>query len=343
MQFTQPWKTRLQQLIVLASRHPRVLALFGFVSGLASFLLVERRESLAGIIALLMLASWAWLLLENLLTRSLSRWLGLDLPPPLLRYATQMIHQESLFFVLPFFFTTTTWNSGQAVFTSLLGLAALVSITDPLYYHWVAPRRWALMVLHGLTLFAVLLTTLPLIYQLATPQSYRLALACTMLLAFPSLLGALRGQSWRRRLLLLGLLTVLGGAGWWGRAWVPPATLWLTRAAVSLEMDERNRKPGATVKRIDQAQLHTQGLYAYTAIHAPRGLRERIYHVWRHAGREVDRIPLEIRGGRKEGYRAWSHKRHFPKDALGRWEVRVQTEAGQMIGVLRFRVVKQAD
>ncbi|ACO76439.1 hypothetical protein AvCA_01770 [Azotobacter vinelandii CA] len=334
----QSWKIRLQPLIALASRHPRLLALFGFASGLASFFLVERKESLASIIAIVMLVSWAWLLLENLLTRSLSRWLGLELPPPLLRYATQMVHQESLFFVLPFFFTTTTWNSGQAAFTLLLGLAALVSITDPLYYRWLAPRRWAFMAFHCLTLFAVLLTTLPLIYQLATPQSYRLALACTMLLAFPSLLGALNGQNWRRRLLLIGLLAALGGAGWWARTWVPPATLWLNAVAVTQEIDGRTRKPGANLKRIELARLQARGLYAYTAIHAPRGLNERIYHVWRHAGREVDRIPLEIRGGRQEGYRAWSHKRHFPANSPGRWEIRVQTEAGQLIGVLRFRV-----
>jgi len=336
----QPWKNRLQPLITLASRHPRLLALFGFASGLASFLLVDRTESLASIIAVVMLVSWAWLLLENLLTRSLARWFGLDLPPPLLRYATQMVHQESLFFVLPFFFTTTSWNSGQALFTGLLGVAALVSIIDPLYYRWLAPRRGVFMAFHCLTLFAVLLTALPLIYQLATPQSYRLALGSAVLLAFPSLLGTLRGQGWLRRLLLLGLLAGLAGLGWWARTWVPPATLWLNDVAVTLEMDEHRREPGVGLKRVGLAQLHDQGLYAYTAIHAPRGLHERIYHVWRHAGQEVDRIALEIRGGRGEGYRAWSHKRRFPAASLGLWEVRVQTEAGQLIGVLRFRVVK---
>lgn len=36
------------------------------------------------------------------------------------------------------------------------------------------------------------------------------------------------------------------------------------------------------------------GLYAYTAIHAPRGLNERIYHVWYCDNNEVDRIALDI-------------------------------------------------
>jgi hypothetical protein len=84
--------------------------------------------------------------------------------------------------------------------------------------------------------------------------------------------------------------------------------------------------------------LRSSGLYAYTSINAPRGLDERIYHVWRHNGEEVDRIALDIHGGRKEGYRAWTHKQNFPPDVLGKWQVRVLTEDGQMIGVLRFEV-----
>ena len=75
-----------------------------------------------------------------------------------------------------------------------------------------------------------------------------------------------------------------------------------------------------------------------TAISAPRGLAERIYHVWRHNGKVVDRIALDINGGRKEGYRAWTQKRNFPADPSGKWRVDVLTDGGQMLGVLRFRV-----
>ena len=71
---------------------------------------------------------------------------------------------------------------------------------------------------------------------------------------------------------------------------------------------------------------------------APRGLDERIYHVWKLDGVEMDRIALDIHGGRKAGYRAWTHKRNFPADPVGDWRVQVVTEAGQQIGVLRFRV-----
>lgn len=332
------WRARLRRLLELAQRYPGLIAAFGFVSGVASFLLVERHESLAKVIALVMLASWIWLVLENLLRRSLSRWLGIRIPRVLLRYLTQLVHQESLFFVLPFFVITTAWNSAQALFTGLLAVAALVSIIDPLYYRWLARRRWLYLAYHSITLFAVLLTALPIILRLSTAQSYPLALGIAVLLSFPSLSGLLQVQRWWRGLALCGLALLLGGSGWLVRSGIPPATLWMTEMAVASELDDRNRAPGRARLEISQADLHRQGLYAYTAISAPRGLNERIYHVWRHNGVEIDRIALDIRGGRKAGYRAWSHKLRFPEDARGRWQVRVVTEAGQMIGTLRFRV-----
>ncbi|MET1077594.1 MAG: DUF5924 family protein [Pseudomonas sp.] len=337
------WKHQLNRLLELIRRYPGVIAAFGFVSGIASFILVDRQEGAARIIAVAMLISWVWLTLENLLTRSIARWFGFELPPPVLRYATQMIHQESLFFVLPFFAITTSWNSGQALFTGLLGAAALVSIIDPLYYKWLAPRRWVYLAYHTLALFAVLLTALPIILQLTTSQSYQLAIGVAVLLSFPSLVRSINVPNWWRIPLVLGMALALGGAGWLLRTWVPPATLWLTEQVTSTELDTQQRLPGAPLRQISLAKLRSEGLYAYTAISAPRGLNERIYHVWRRPGENSekgDRIALDIHGGRKEGYRAWTHKQNFPENALGRWQVQVVTEDGQLIGVLRFLVVE---
>lgn len=328
----------VQRVLEFIKRYPGLIALFGFCSGIGSFILVDRQETLATWIAVIMLVSWVWLMVENSAVALIAKLFKREIPQPLLRYATQMIHQESLFFVLPFFFITTTWNSGQLVFTGLLAAAGLISITDPLYYKWLAPRRWLFMALHTLTLFAALLTALPIIVHLTTAESYKLALFTAMLLSFPSLASSFPINSWKRGLGLVAMTLAIGGAGWLLRSWVPPATLWLTEVAVSTQFDNQNRTPGESIREIGADQLRSGGLYAYTSINAPRGLDERIYHVWRHNGAEVDRIALDIRGGRKEGYRAWTHKQNFPPDVLGKWQVRVLTEDGQMIGVLRFEV-----
>lgn len=110
--------------------------------------------------------------------------------------------------------------------------------------------------------------------------------------------------------------------------------------AVSSQFDDQSRTPGDSLEQVGASQLRSQGLFAYTAINAPRGLDERIYHVWMFNGKEFDRIALDIHGGRKEGYRAWTHKQNFPGDPVGHWQVKVLTEAGQMIGTLRFDVTQ---
>jgi len=184
--------------IKLVERFPFLFALFGFFSGLASYFLVERSPELAKILALLMLLSWVWLVLENVLKRGAWQLFGINVPRPVFRFVAQMVHQESLFFVVPFFLTATTWSSGQLLFTSLLLAAAFVSIVDPLYYRWVARFRWLYFLFHGLTLFALMLTALPLIFQLPTTESYLWALVIAGLVSLPSIAGDLP-ESWKQK------------------------------------------------------------------------------------------------------------------------------------------------
>lgn len=329
------------RVVAVTERFPWAMPLFGFGSGLASFFLVERKEEVAQLIAILMLASWGWLLLEKVLRRFVYNRFGVQLPSPLMNYFTQLVHQESLFFIIPFFFITTAWNSGQMLFTGLLLAAALVSIVDPLYFRWLAPRRWLYFCFHGLTLFAVLLTALPILFQLPTAKSYLWSLGIALAITLPSVVREMRWRWWQRILavLMLGLTTAV--SAYVLRPWVPPATLWLTEVAITDHIDSDKRSPENILKVITPAQLQ-QGLYAYTAIHAPRGLNERIYHEWQLNGRQIDKVALDINGGREAGYRAWSHKMNFPEQSLGRWQIRVVTEAEQVIGILRFRVVESA-
>ncbi|MDX1588718.1 MAG: DUF5924 family protein [Oleiphilaceae bacterium] len=335
-------KTRLKwpvlRLAVRVRRHPYLFALVGFTSGIASFVLVERQEDMAGFIALFMLLSWLWLVLETPIRRALHHLFGLDLPPSLVRFTTQLVHQESYFFVLPFFLVTTTWSSAQALFSGLLMIAALISITDPLYYGWLAKRRWLFLAYHALALFVLLLTALPIIFHLSTPQSYALATFLAMIFALPSLVQAMPMGGWRGALSLTGVVLALTAVTWFGRLGVPPATLRLTEGVITQTVDASQRSAGKGRVRLSAEALDANGLFAYTAIRAPRGLNERIYHQWRHNGHERDRIALDIQGGREEGYRAWTHKLTFPPNPEGRWQVRVLTEGGQQIGQMRFSI-----
>jgi hypothetical protein len=106
---------------------------------------------------------------------------------------------------------------------------------------------------------------------------------------------------------------------------------WMVGTVESLE-------PVASAIRVND--LHERGLIARTSIYAPAGLRQPVDHVWRRNGQIINVVRLTpVQGGRREGFRTYSRKTAFPADAIGRWRVDVTTEAGQLIGQLRFRVV----
>ncbi|MBS9405142.1 DUF2914 domain-containing protein [Halomonas sp. TRM85114] len=308
-----------------------------FAAGLGSFFLVERQQWLGAMLAIGMMVAWLLLLSESLIGRMLSRRGHATLPKGVTTFIAQMIHQETLFFCLPFLLVTTVWSSGQALFTLLLLGMAVFSIIDPLYYKLAERARWLYFAFHAQCVFLVVLVTLPIMFHLTTGTSLKLALAAMVVFSLPSLLHLLSGSTLKRWVIMLALLPLLAGAGWQGRIWVPPATLWITATALSPGFDVPARQPRESV-RLTPSALPATGLYAYTSIRAPRGLKEQIFHVWRHDGEIIDRIPLEIKGGRDEGYRAWSHKQNFPEAPAGTWRVDVMTDSGQRIGVLRFRV-----
>ena len=316
-------------------KRPGLMAVLAFCSGVASFIFVERKESFSQVISILLLVSWVWLILDNWLRDKVEQQFGLAVSPNFMRFALQVVQQESLFFALPFFLAVTTWDHPQAAFT---GLIAFISVVDPLYYKKLAKHSVLFTVFHNFSLFVVISVTLPILFQLTTSQSFEIALITAVIFTIPSLGNLMPNAKWWRFPLLVLLLGALSAGLWQLRSFVPPAALRLTDMSMSYQLDEQARKPIEPIQKLTEHALHQKGLYSFSAVKAPRGLNEKIYHVWVHNRKEVERIPLEISGGREKGYRAWSHKTNFPADSSGKWIVKVVTESGQLIGQIRFEV-----
>lgn len=328
----------LRRLLALVERYRLLFAVFSFSLGAASFFLMQHREHLAQWIALLLALNWGLIVSENTLGQWLARFRWARFSPMVLRYGMQAVHQQTFFFALPFLFSSTTWLSGQGLFTGLAVAAALCSMWDPLYYGVIAPRPGLHLALHAFAMYLAMLIVPTLLWHLTTTQSLALASVTMGLLSLPSLARLIPRRSARGWALLLGAAAGLGLLSWLLRGWVPPATLRLSEAVITASVNAETRDPGAAVKHIGEEALRSDGLCAFTAIRAPRGLQEQVFHRWMHQGKEEARVPLEISGGRKDGYRAWSCMKDFPAEIDGRWAVQVVTGAGQMIGVLRFKV-----
>ena len=172
---------------------------------------------------------------------------------------------------------------------------------------------------------------------MTTGTTIALASIATGVCALPSFNDLIRVRHWSRWLLMAALSVALAGTAWGARYWIPPATLSAKRMVITAQMDTATRDPGRDHARFAADTLTANGLYAFSAIKAPRGLKQEIFHVWSHDGRVVDRIALDIVGGTRErGYRAWSHKMALGADPTGHWQVDVITDDGQLIGTEHF-------
>jgi len=87
-------------------------------------------------------------------------------------------------------------------------------------------------------------------------------------------------------------------------------------------------------------------LHYFARVFAPAGFRHRVLIRWdlfdprRGAWVTTDRIPLNVVGGRAEGFRGTAVKSNFTP---GRWRVTAETEDGRAIATLSFRVEHDAD
>jgi hypothetical protein len=84
-------------------------------------------------------------------------------------------------------------------------------------------------------------------------------------------------------------------------------------------------------------------VHCFAAVFAPTALQTTVYHHWQYydstrAGWvDTDRIGYEVVGGRRNGYRGVTFKRHVHP---GQWRVTVETADRRPIGRIRFDVVR---
>ena len=254
-------------------------------------------------------------------------------------YTIQTLYHGLLLFVLPAYYASATLTSLNVVFLVVLVLLAILATFDPWYRALVHPRPWLGYVFFVVSIFAALNVALPLVGL--APILALMASAFVASLAITPVVRRAGGRTWRAALRVTVALGVVAAAlAAVGRAWIPPAPLFMARAALVWDLPDLDAIE-ALPTTLSVADVKERGLVAYTAIYAPAGLRQSVSHVWRHRGRVIQVVSLApVLGGRREGYRTYSRKTSFPDDAEGRWSVDVVTASGQLIGRLRFQIVR---
>lgn len=328
---------RLQAANRFLDRYPWLMPTLSFSIGWVSFFLFQRGEGLARGIAVIALLGWPWLFAENLIGRWVVARSNGRLSISAVRFVTQQIQQEILFFALPFLFGAMVLEPGQMLFVGVAAIIAILVSLDPIYLHRIAPHAGLSAALHAYCTMIAALVVLPVALHLPLDRALPLSLAITagsLVLSLPRMLIA--APNHRMRLLGCAALAAAFPLMWASRAAIPPAGLWVREARITDRID--GLQPGYPIKVFGTGALHLSGGIAFVAVRAPTGLSQAVVFDWHREGELVDRIPAQISGGREAGFRTYSRKQNFPEDSRGNWRVDLRTPQGQLIARMRFEV-----
>jgi hypothetical protein len=266
-------------------------------------------------------------------------------------YALKNLYQGMLFFLLPFYFKSTTFDSPNAWFVVLLSACALLSTLDIVFDRVVFKFRALASLFHGVALFGCLALVVPALFPDTRTLTSLLTATAITVLAFWTIHvdpKMLRDKRW----VALFVATLFGAIGiaYAGRTALPPVPMYLAHGAVgpivlpdgTLGMEVRTLKPSVIDK-----------LIAITDVVVPGGKGDRLFHVWRHDGHEVHRATestSRVESPHAEGdakdkgdkgtirLRSALTDRELPADLVGDWSVDVETQDGQLVGRVTFVV-----
>lgn len=265
-------------------------------------------------------------------------------------YALKNLYQGMLFFLLPFYWKSTSLASHNTWFVALLGACALLSTLDIVFDRVVFRFRALASVFHAVALFGCLNLVVPALFpDTRTLVSLLVATAVTVI-GFWTIhvdVAMLKDRRWLAAFAvsLAGAL----GAAYGGRTAIPPVPMYVAHGAVGpivladgrLGMEVSDLHPSVVDK-----------LIAITDVVVPGGKGDRLVHVWRHDGHEVHRAAestLQLAAvdpdtrdpSRDKGtirLRSQLTGGQLPARLVGSWTVDVETQDGQLVGRVAFTV-----
>ena len=292
----------------------------------------------------------AWLLVVAFfrLFGSGARQTNVDAAPPKARlgfyamtYALKNLYQGMLFFLLPFYWRSTTFGAPNAWFIFLLGVCAIVSTLDIVFDRYLMRFRSLASIFHGITLFGCINLIIPAL--LPNTRSLVSLLTATAITVVGFWTLHVPPSALRQRLHVAFLATSVFSAVsliYFARVAIPPVPLHVAHAGVGPALLDDGRL-AMEVKMLHSSIISQ--LLAVTDVVNPGGRGDRLLHVWRRDGLEIRRSTDEIARvpGPHGTVRIQSSLagHDLPRPLAGRWTVDVETEDGQLVGRTSFTVV----
>lgn len=269
-----------------------------------------------------------------------------------LRPAIQFLLGALLSGLVIFYARSITWTTGSAYWGALV-IGAVAN--EILLRRRVSYQALVVMIfLVGATIAGYLV---PVVVGRLGLDLYRVALIIALIPTGLLILMGIRERAFRstNRIyitigLLLGFSVLLDTA--YRYNWIPPVPLAVEAGGI-YESSHRDGDAFVLTWRSDDFHFFRRDygrevywapgdtVFAFSAVFAPTGLTERIYHVWEQRQNDAwvptDRIGYSVEGGRDGGYRGVTFKKQVDP---GEWRVLVETSDGRTLTRIPFTVVE---
>ncbi len=185
-------------------------------------------------------------------------------------YLTRVMYQETLFFLLPFYFYSATLDSPNVLFLSLLALLAVMACLDLVFDELLRRQAWFGILFFTVVSLAALNFLLPLVLGLRLESAIVVAAVVGLLAAIP-MAGTPQG-GWRWRSATLRVLPALVTAGFlvWLRVVVPPVPLRLEGFTFARDVQSSTLEPVEPLAREAALSGGRNQLAVVATVFAPR-------------------------------------------------------------------------
>ncbi len=253
-------------------------------------------------------------------------------------YVTRVMYQQTLFFILPFYWYSTVVRSPNVVFSALLvGLAALACV-DLVFDRWLQTRPMFGLIYFATVTFAAINLMLPILLPIdptfGTPLAALVAVGGAIPLAIRGSLTGRFDRLWFGLLAAFFLALVIGIP-----RLVPPVPLRLKNATFTTDIDRVTLIPADSLEFTVRSEQLRGVIFVLVEVFAPSKLPISVTLQWKRDGeefrtsREIEIVAHDL------GFRVWDGYRSGTGEMPpGRYEVVFRTTGNRVFGVAEINV-----
>jgi hypothetical protein len=341
------WEAASARIESLHHRYARAFwighSIWALLTGVTVLVLAHNRYGYLPWVVLFLSLTWlSTLFFSRFAVQASSR--AARLARGFISYLTRIMYQETLFFLLPFYFYSSTFPSWNSAYVVVLAALAVFSCADIPFDRLLRTSRPFALGFFFIVTFSALRFFLPLVLAVPIHYGTYLAAALSLIAAVPL---AHPGRELRQPAIVARTVLALAVALLAVRLLlpvIPPVPLRLAKVRFATALDPRTiQAPFEYTRRIPRSALAGGRLYAIVSVFAPSRLPATVTLRFVSRGQVLRTSRTVNLVAHSRGFRVWDSMRPGTAGFVpGPYTLEVWTGEGQLVGRATIEVVEDA-